>query len=140
MHARVLLKQRPIEPIGFVVVAISIVITVLRTPDLISHQDHGKAKGKQCNRHEILHLAGSQPFDAGVCGWTLNATVPASIVIATVTVILTICLVVLLVVRDQVVEREPIMTGNKVHALFSFTFFMPVDLMAAQESVSEISQ
>ena len=140
MQVGVLLKQRPIQPIGFVVVAVSVVVAVLRAPDLISHQNHGKPEREQRNGHEILHLTVPEPFDFDIRGWSLDATVPAPIVIATVTVLLTICLIVLLVVGDQVAERKPIVTGNKVHALFRFPFFMPVHLMTAEESVGEMPQ
>ena len=42
-----------------------------------------------------------------------------------------------LVVGDQVVQCESIMAGYKAHALFRFTLFVTINLMAAQQSVGE---
>ena len=39
----VALDERPIEPTGFVVLAVGVVVAVLRAPDLVAHHDHGDA-------------------------------------------------------------------------------------------------
>src|SRR5262249_52736435 len=70
-------------------------------------------------------------------GGALNATVPASIVVRAVPVILAVGFIVLLVVRDQVIEREAVVTGHEVHALFSLTLFVAVDLRAAKQAVGK---
>ena len=63
MHIRVLYEQRPIEPIRFVVLTVSVVVAVLRAPDFIAHQEHGKPKREQRDGHEILHLAVSESLN-----------------------------------------------------------------------------
>src|ERR1700756_5405695 len=98
MHIRVLHERRPIKPIPFVVLAVSVVVALLGSADFIAHQEHGKTERKHGDGHEILDLAGSESLDFSIRGWTLDTTVPAPIVIAAVTVFLTIGFVMLLVV------------------------------------------
>src|SRR5580765_2370186 len=138
MHIRVLHQQRPIKPIPFVVLAVCVVVSVLCSADFIAHQEHGKAERKHGDGHKILHLAGSESLNFSIRGWTLDTTVPAPLVIAAVTVVLTIGIVMLLVVRDQVIQRKSIMTGNEVHALLCLALLMPKDLVAAEDSVCEV--
>src|ERR1700752_2107116 len=140
VHIRIPPEQGPIKPVGLVILAVSVVISVLRSPGLISHQEHGNSKGEQCGRYEIFHLAGSESFNLGIRRGTLDATVPASIVIAAVTVLLAVGLVVFLVVRDQIIKRKSVVTGNEVHRLFRLTLLVPIDFVAAKEPVRERPQ
>src|SRR5580765_4593390 len=137
MHIRMLHKQRPIKPIPFVVLTVSVVVPVLCSAHFIAHQEHGKAKRKHSDGHEILDLAVSESLNLNIRSWTFDTAIPAPIVIATVTVFLTIGIVMLLVVRDQVIQRKSIVTGNEVHALLCLALLMPIDLVAAEESVCE---
>src|ERR1700740_3367627 len=135
MHVRVPPEQGPIDPIHVVILTVSVVISLLRSPGFISHQEHGNSKGEQCGRYEILHLAAPESFDLGIRRGALDATVPASIVITAITVLLAVGLVVLLVVRDEVIERKSVVTGNEVHTLFRLTLLVPIDFVAAKEPV-----
>jgi len=137
MNIRVLHEQRPIKPISFVVLTVSVVVPVLCSADFIAHQEHWKAERKHGDSHEVLHLAGSESLNFSIRGWTLDTTVPAPIVIAAVTVLLTIAFVMLLVLRDQVIQGKSIVTGNEVDALLCLALLMPIDLVAAEESVRE---
>jgi len=57
MDAGMLLEQPPIEPIGFIVLAISVVVAMLGAAKFIAHQKHGQAKGEQGGGQEIFYLA-----------------------------------------------------------------------------------
>src|ERR1700757_2566785 len=140
MHIRVLHKQRPIEPILFVVLTVGVVVPVLGSANLITHQKHGKTKRKHGDGHEILDLAGSESLNFSIRGGTLDPTVPAPIVIAAVTVFFTVGFVVFVIVGDEVVERKSVVTGNEVHALLRFAFLAAIDLMTAKQPVREMSQ
>src|SRR5262249_24835332 len=74
-----------------------------------------------------------------IIGGTFNAAVPAAVVIRAVTVVFAVCFVVLLIVRDEIVQCEAVMTGHKVHTLLDLAFFMPVNCRATEQAVSEAS-
>src|ERR1700761_5475677 len=105
MYILMLLKQRPIEPVALGVLAVSIVVAMLRSPDFIAHHKHRNPERKQRHGHEILHLTVSDTLDRGIVCWTLNSVVPAPIIVSTVSVVLAVCLVVLLIVGNHIIER-----------------------------------
>src|SRR5580658_222460 len=60
-----------------------------------------------------------------------------SVVVCAIAVIFAIRLVVLLVVGHEIVEREAVMTGDKIHVFLSVALLRTVDLGAADQSVSQ---
>src|ERR1700745_4165557 len=100
MHIRVLPDQPPIDPIGFVVLTVGIVIAALGSSDFIAHEKHGQTKRQHCDGEEILHLSVSESLNYRIIGGPLDATVPASIVVSAVAVVFAVGLVMFLVVRD----------------------------------------
>src|ERR1700741_4166199 len=115
MHIRVLQEQRPIEPIRFVVLTVSVIVATLRSTDFIAHQEHGKAQREQRDGHEILYLAVSESLNFRIRSGALSTTVPTPIVVSAITVILTVGFVVFVIVRDQVIKRKSIVTGYEVN-------------------------
>src|SRR5262249_61943371 len=63
------------------------------------------------------------------------SAVPAPIVLGAVPVALAVLRVVLVIVGDEVVEREPVVAGHEVDALLGLALLVPVDLRAAQQPV-----
>src|SRR5512132_1991090 len=59
MDVRVLCEQRPIEPAGFVILAIGVVVSTLRSPHFVTHEKHGHTRPKASLRSESFLLAGS---------------------------------------------------------------------------------
>src|ERR1700740_2211515 len=108
MYISPLFPQRPIKPIAFVVLTIGIVVAVLRSTDLIAHQEHRQTKREHHDSEEILHLTISTFLNFRGIGRTLNATIPAAIVVCTITIIFSIGLIVFPVIRNQVVEGESV--------------------------------
>src|SRR5499433_2471946 len=133
-------EQRPIVPVEFVVLAIGIVVAVLRPADFIAHKEHGQTKREHQHGEEILYLAVPQPLNFRIICWPLNAAVPASIVVRTITIILTVCLIVFSIVRNKVIERESVMTGYEVDALFGFAFLVAINVVAANKSIRKTLQ
>ena len=78
----------------------------------------GVPNGEQIERKEVLDLAVAQRLDAGSSVGPFHAAIPAQVVVGAVAVVLAVGLVVLVVVRDQIVQREPVMAGDEVDALF----------------------
>src|SRR4029453_11535737 len=118
MHVVVPFEQRPVEPGRFVVVTVRVIVAALRAPDLVAHQEHRRPYREQAQRKEVLNLTIAELLDRRVFGRSLDAAVPTQVVIRAVAVPLPIAFVVLHVIRDDVVERETVVTGHKVDAPF----------------------
>ena len=125
VHVAVPFKQRPVEPTGLVVVAVGVVVAALRAPHLVAHQEHRRAHRQQGQRQEVLHLTVAELVDARIFGRPFDAAIPAQIIIGAVAVPFAVTLVVLDVVRDQVVERKPVVTGHEIDAPFGPPLFAP---------------
>ena len=76
--------------------------------------------GEQRDGQEILDLPVPQLLDCRIVGRTFDAAVPAAIVVGAVAVVLAVRFIVLLVVGDEIVEREAIVAGDEVDALLGF--------------------
>ena len=72
-----------------------------------------------------------------IVGRPLNAAIPASIIIGAVTVVFAVCFVVLLVVGDEIVEREPVVTRHEVDALLGLALLVAVNRGAAEKAVGD---
>ena len=114
MHVCVLVEQRPVEPGRLIVVAVGVVVSALRPPHLVAHQQHRYAESEHGGGQAVLHLSVAQFLHRRVVGRTLGPAVPAPIVVRPVTVALAVQLIVFALVRNQVIEGEPVMTGRKV--------------------------
>ena len=129
----VALDQPPVEPDDLVVLAVGVVVSLLRPAGLVAHQQHRRAGGQQVDRKEVLDLAISQRLDLGVVGRPLDAAIPARILVGPVAIVLAVRLVVLAVVRDEVVQREAVVTRDEVDAVLGLAFLVAVDVRAAEQ-------
>src|SRR5262249_47723468 len=94
-----------------------------------------RSQREQSNAQKILGLAHSQLIDLRIISGALNTAVPAPVVIRAVPIMLAVCFVVLLVVGDQIVEREAIMASHEVDALFRLALFVSIDLRTPEQPV-----
>jgi hypothetical protein len=69
---------------------------------------------EQQRAQQVASLPRPQSDDLGVIGWALHAAVPRAVVVGAVTVVLEVGLVVLVVIGDEVGEREPVVGGDEV--------------------------
>src|SRR5262245_10039131 len=106
---------------------------MLRAADFVAHEQHGRARGQQLDRAEVLALTIAKRLDRGVVGRSLYAAVSALIVVRPVSIAFAVGLVVLAVVRDEIVQREAVVTGDEVDAVFGFPILVTVEIGAAQE-------
>ena len=81
----------------------------------------------------VPDLTASELLDGRIVGRSFDPAVPARVVVGAVAVVLAVRLVVLLVVRDEIVEREPVVAGDEVDALLRLSFLVAVDVGAAHE-------
>src|SRR5579883_678950 len=113
----VFLRQRPVEPADRVVLAVGIVIALLRAPDFVAGYKHRNAAGQQERGGEVPDLPVAEGLDGGVAGNALHAAVPAQVVVDAVAIALAIRLVVFVVIRDQIVESEAVVTSHEIDAV-----------------------
>ena len=105
-------SQRPVDPADRVILAPRVVIAVLGAEELVAAQDHRHALREHQGRHQVPHLAAADRHDVGCVGRPLDAAVPAPVGVVAVAISLAVGLVVLVVVRDQVVERESVVATD----------------------------
>src|SRR5262249_29152205 len=86
MNVGMFCEQRPIEPAGFVILTIRIVVPALAASRFITHQHHRHADGEHRDGQKILYLAVPEFLYAGIIGRTFNAAVPASVIVRAVPV------------------------------------------------------
>src|SRR4051794_5847957 len=106
----------PVDPRDLVVLAIGVVVAALGSADLVACQQHGGALGKQQRGQEVAALACAKGEDVGGVRGTFDAVIPTVVAGVAVAVALAVGLVVLVIVRDQIVQREAVMGGDEIDA------------------------
>src|ERR1051326_1247016 len=107
-HALDAVGDLPVVPGDLVVLAPGVVVAALRARELVAPEQHRHALREEERRQEVPLLALAERLDRRVVVRPLDATVPTAIVVGAVAVLLEVRLVVLLVVRDEVREREAV--------------------------------
>src|SRR3974390_251030 len=117
-NALIRLKLGPVKPPDFVILVVGIVVTELRVQEFITGPEHRDAIRQQEQTAEVLDLLSAKRHDVRRCSFVPFMTaVPTVILIHAVLIVMTVLPVVLLVVGNQVIERETIMRIYIVHGL-----------------------
>src|SRR6266850_3199420 len=132
-------EQCPIEPTRFIVLAIGVVISALRAPDFVPHDDHRNTERQHRRGKKILHLPIAQLLDRGIIGRALDPAIPSAVVAGAVAIAFTIQCVVFFVIRNQIVQRKAIMAGDKVDALLRLALLGSVDIGTTEHAVGKAS-
>src|SRR5215472_14187596 len=127
--------QAPIQPTNLAVLTVAIVISLLGATDFVPHENHGHAERKHGHGQEVFHLAIAQFFDGRIVAGALDAAIPASVIVGSVTVLFLIGLVVLLVVGHKIIECEAIVAANEIYTLLRFALLVRVNFGAANDPV-----
>src|ERR1700742_410453 len=106
----------PIDPADFVVLAIGIVVAVLGVADLVAGKDQRHALCQQQARQLVFAKLMPQRDNRRIVGGAFMAAIVAEIVAGAVAIVLAIGFVVLLVVAEQVGQRESVMHGDMIDA------------------------
>ena len=106
--------EPPVDPRDLVVLAVGVVVPALGAGDLVAAEQHRHALREEERREEVPQLPLAERVDRRIVGLALDAVVPAAVVVVPVLVRLEIRLVVLLVVGDEVAEREAVVRGDEV--------------------------
>src|SRR2546430_6748870 len=86
MHIGMLRHQRPVKPTGLVVLAISVVVTLLGAPYFVAHQNHRQTQREYRHGQKVLHLPVSQLLDGRIIGGALDTPIAASVVVRAIAV------------------------------------------------------
>src|SRR5207247_1384304 len=106
------------------------------------HLEHRRANRCEQDDDEVLYLAAPQLLDGSILedsvpGRPLDPAVPGQVRYRAVPVPFAIRLVVLVVIGDQIVQRETVMAGHKIDALFGFSFLVAENIGAAERPLRQ---
>ena len=129
----------PIKPADLIVLAVSVIVSVLRSAPFVTAAEHRHALRKKKGRQKIPALTFAQFVDLRVIGWTFHAAVPGLIVIVAVSVVVPVQFVVLLIVADQVGQRETVVRSDEIDAGIRAAPAMLIKIGTAGEPVSHFA-
>ncbi|MET3823440.1 hypothetical protein ABID76_006166 [Burkholderia ambifaria] len=114
LDACLAVREVPVEPRYFVILAIRVVVAVLRAAEFVAGDEHRRAeRGKQRREHRARDTR-AQVEDRRIVGGAFSAPVRAAVVVAAVAVVLAVGLVVLVRIRHQIGEREAVVRGDEI--------------------------
>src|SRR4026208_2145700 len=99
-----------------VVLTVGVVVTALRSQDLVATQHHRSAHRKEQHAKVVLRKLLPESVHCRVGGFAFHAGVPGIIVVVAVVIVLEVLFVVLAVVGNKIVESKPVVTRNEVDA------------------------
>src|SRR5690606_1964368 len=106
----------PVDPRNLVVLAVRVVVPTLRASEFVAVDEQRRALREDQRCQEIAFLAAPPRKNRFVIGRPLRTEVPRAVVTLAVATFLTVRFVVLLVVGDQIVEREAIVCRDEIDA------------------------
>ena len=105
----------PIDPGDLVVLAVCVVVAALRARELVARQEHRRARGTGAAWRACCASGGSAALVMlGVVRRSLDAVIVGQVVGVAVAVVLAVGLVVLVVVGDEIVEGEAVVSRDEV--------------------------
>src|ERR1019366_1619151 len=127
----------PVQPAHFVVLAVGVVVALLGACDFVARENHGNAVRKQQNGGKVFSLTRAQLVPGGIVARAFPATIPTVVGVGAISVVLAVGEIVLLVVGNQIVEREAIVAGHEVDAVVRFAGAGLVEVGTAQQTGGE---
>ena len=94
--------------------AISVVVSLLGSPELIARHQHRYALGQHQRREHVFNLTISHFVNDGLVRGTFDTEVITEIVVVPVAVVFPVGQIVFVAVADQIVERKTIMGRDEV--------------------------
>ena len=108
----------PVDPRRLVVLVVGVVVAALGATELVAHPHHRHPVRHRQQAPRVAQLAPAQPGHVGRHAVVaLPPAVPRPVVVAPVAAAPAVGLVVLVVVGDEVVQREAVVAGDEVDAL-----------------------
>src|SRR5580698_4559417 len=116
------LELLPIQPSDFVVLVVGIVVAKLRVQELVPGAEHRCTVGQQEQAAEILCQLAAQCADRrGSVFIPVPPTIPTVVFVGAVLIVIPVCPIALVVIGDEIVQREPVVGSYIIHALVGVT-------------------
>src|SRR4051794_11652016 len=129
----------PVKPTEFVVLTISIVITLLCPTPFISAAEYRHPLGKKQCGEKIAALPVAQIINLRIIARTFNAAIPRLIIVIAVAIFVVVQFVVLFVVADQVDQCKSIVDCNEVDARVRPSPVVLIEIGASGEPIGHVT-
>src|ERR1035441_9562174 len=133
-------KTGPVNPTGFIVLAVSVVIAALRAAEFVAAQEHRYTARDQQGQKEVLNLAFPQGLDPGIRRLAFTAVVLAEVGVGTVMVAFSVCFIVLVAITHHVVQSEAVVAGDEIDAALGAFARLGVDVGTAADTAGGQTQ
>ena len=114
-RGQVIIRLRPIQPGGGVVLAIRVVVAVLRVPKLGTRAQQGCALGQQSGGQQCTLQSAPELKDHRIIAGAFNAAVEAEVIAMAVPVVFAIGFIAAMLVGHQIPQREAVVRCHVVH-------------------------
>ena len=109
-------RPAPIEPGGFVVLRIGVVVAGLRLAKLRAHRQHGRSAREQQARQQIALILAARREDDVVARFAFDSIVPGKILVRPVAVVFAIGVVAFMRIRHEIAQCEAVMRRDEIYA------------------------
>ena len=99
----------PVHPAEIAVLAVTIVVPHLTAAEFVAGQQHGRSVRQEERGEQVAFLSLSGEVDTLVLGRSFHAVIEAAIVAVTVLIVLLIGIIMLVVIGNEIVQREAVM-------------------------------
>ena len=110
----IFLKKMPVDPGSFVILTVSVVISVFGVSEFVTCKEHRSSTAGHENCTGIADHAEAERKNFRVGGVTFFTTVPAAVVVGTVSIVPAVCFVVFLIVGIKIIHGEAIVAGKEL--------------------------
>ena len=107
---------RPIHPANLVILAIGVVVAVLAVADLVARQQQRYALREEQACELITLSPPAHRENRRIVGYTFHAAIGAQIIVRSIAIVFAVGQIVLVLVADQVFEREAVVHGDVIDA------------------------
>src|SRR5450759_4718967 len=133
----VLLQKVPVNPTGFIVLTVGVVIAALRAAKFVASQQHRHPARDQLSQQEVFYLAFPDGLDLYISRLAFCAVVLAGVVVCPVMVIFSVCFIVLVAIAHQVVQSETVVAGDEIDAALGTFARLGVDVGTAADAAGK---
>ena len=133
-------RRAPIEPRNVVVLTIGVIVAALRPPPFIAREQHRHALREQQRHEEIFLLLASQRQHVRARRFAFRAAIPRAVMAFAVAVVFAVGGVLLVIVRDEIAQREAVVRRDEVDAGGRMAAVMLIEIGTAGEARGEFRE